>query len=405
MAGVLAMILAGGEGTRLQPLTVTRSKPAVPFAGSYRLIDFVLNNFVNSDIIRIFVLTQFKSQSLYMHMKKGWTVNGIPGCFIDPIPAQMRMGKRWYDGTADAIFQNLSFIRYNSPDQICVFGSDHVYKMDIRQMLEYHKNKKADLTVSAIKVPIKQARSFGVIQVDSDWRMIGFEEKPKNPQPIPGDPEYALVSMGNYIFEANTLYEELALDSVNQNSTHDFGCDVIPSIYHKRPVYVYNFLNNYIPNETNMGYWRDVGSIDTYWQTNMDLISEEPSFILHNPSWPLHTNYPPLPPANFINTVNRQCSISQSMISAGSEIVGATVTHSIVGFNCRIEENAEISDSVLLGDVTIGSNCRIKKAIIDKHVTIAPGVVIGEDPEHDRSFFTVSDGGVVVIPKGARIGY
>ena len=405
MAGVLAMILAGGEGTRLQPLTVTRSKPAVPFAGSYRLIDFVLNNFVNSDIIRIFVLTQFKSQSLYMHLKKGWTVNGIPGCFIDPIPAQMRMGKRWYDGTADAIFQNMSFIKYNSPDQICVFGSDHVYKMDIRQMLEYHKNKKADLTVSAIKVPIKQARSFGVIQVDSNWKMIGFEEKPKNPQPIPGDPEHALVSMGNYIFEANALYEELALDSVNQNSTHDFGCDVIPNIYPKRPVYVYNFLSNYIPNEINKGYWRDVGSIDTYWQTNMDLLSEQPEFILHNSSWPLHTNYPPLPPANFINTPNRQCSISQSMISAGSEIVGASVDHSIVGFNCRIEENAEVSDSVLLGDVVIGNNCRIKKAIIDKHVTIAPGTVIGEDPEHDRSFFTVSDGGVVVIPKGARIGY
>ncbi|MBQ3774670.1 MAG: glucose-1-phosphate adenylyltransferase [Ruminobacter sp.] len=405
MAGVIAMILAGGEGTRLQPLTVTRSKPAVPFAGSYRLIDFVLNNFVNSDIIRIFVLTQFKSQSLYMHMKKGWTVNGIPGCFIDPIPAQMRMGKRWYDGTADAIFQNLSFIRYNSPDQVCIFGSDHVYKMDIRQMLEYHKNKKADLTVSAIKVPIKQARSFGVIEVDSEWKMIGFEEKPKNPKPIPGEPDYALVSMGNYIFEADTLYEELAIDSVNQNSTHDFGCDVIPNIYPKRPVYVYNFLDNYIPNEKNKGYWRDVGSIDMYWQTNMDLIDEEPSFVLHNPSWPLHTNYPPLPPANFINTKNRQCSISQSMISAGSEIVGASVDHSIIGFNCRIEENAEISDSVLLGDVVVGSNCKIKKAIIDKHVTIAPGTVIGEDPEHDRSFYTVSDGGVVVIPKGARIGY
>ena len=405
MAGVLAMILAGGEGTRLQPLTVTRSKPAVPFAGSYRLIDFVLNNFVNSDIIRIFVLTQFKSQSLYMHMKKGWTVNGIPGCFIDPIPAQMRMGKRWYDGTADAIYQNMSFIKFNSPDQVCVFGSDHVYKMDIRQMLEYHKSKKADLTVSAIKVPIKQAKSFGVIEVDEDWKMIGFEEKPKNPKHIPGDPEYALVSMGNYIFEANTLYEELALDSINQDSSHDFGCDVIPAIYPKRPVYVYNFLENNIPNEKTKGYWRDVGSIDMYWLTNMDLIANDPKFILHNSSSPLHTYYPPLPPANFINTKTCKCNITESMISAGCEISGATINHSILGFNCRVDEGTEVTDSVLLGDVYIGENCKISKAIIDKHVKIAPGTVIGENPEQDRNFYTVSEGGVVVIPKGAKIGY
>src|SRR5574344_1930551 len=376
MAGVLAMILAGGEGTRLQPLTVTRSKPAVPFGGSYRLIDFVLNNFVNSEIIRIFVLTQFKSQSLYMHMKKGWTVNGIPGCFIDPIPAQMRMEKRWYDGTADAIYQNLGFIEGSSPDQVCIFGSDHVYKMDIRQMLDFHHQKKASLTVSAIRVPIKEARAFGVIEVDENSKMIGFQEKPAHPKSIPGDPEHALVSMGNYIFEAKTLYEELTADSESINSSHDFARDIIPNLFPKDAVYVYDFLQNKIENESLSGYWRDVGNLDAYWQTNMDLVDEKPRF-----------------------------SVVQSMVSAGSIIVGAMIEKSVLGFNCNVSSGTEISESVLLGDVKIGKNCRIRRAIIDKHVEIAPGVVIGENYEHDRNFFTVSEGGIVVVPKGAKIGF
>lgn len=405
MAGVLAMILAGGEGTRLQPLTVTRSKPAVPFGGSYRLIDFVLNNFVNSDIIRIFVLTQFKSQSLYMHMKKGWTVNGIPGCFIDPIPAQMRMGKRWYDGTADAIYQNLGFIETSSPDQVCIFGSDHVYKMDIRQMLEYHKQKHAVLTVSAIRVPIKEARAFGIIEVDETGKMIGFQEKPAHPKPIPGDPEHALVSMGNYVFEAGTLYEELTLDSESLTSSHDFARDIIPNLFPKNSVYVYDFLQNKIENETLSGYWRDVGNLDAYWQTNMDLVDDNPKFSLYNPSWSLHTHYPPLPPAFFQNSPESKVNVTQSMVSAGSIIVGASIEKSVLGFNCNVEAGTEISESVLLGDVKIGKNCRIHRAIIDKHVEIASGVVIGENFDHDRNFFTVSEGGIVVVPKGAKIGF
>ena len=405
MAGVLAMVLAGGEGTRLQPLTVTRSKPAVPFGGSYRLIDFVLNNFVNSDIIRIFVLTQFKSQSLYMHMKKGWTVNGIPGCFIDPVPAQMRMGKRWYDGTADAIYQNLSFIENSSPDQVCIFGSDHVYKMDIRQMLAFHREKHAELTVSAIRVPIKAARSFGVIEVDPTGKMIGFEEKPRTPKCIPGDPDHALVSMGNYVFEAETLYRELSLDAENFTSSHDFGRDIIPDMFPRVPVYVYDFLTNNIANETSTGYWRDVGTLDAYWEANMDLVSDTPKFNLYNPSWPLHTHYPPLPPATFRDTPDFKCRISQSLISAGSNITGGLVERSIVGFNSIIDEGAEISECVILGDVKIGAGCRIRRAIIDKHVIIAPGYVIGEDFERDRNFFSVSDGGIVAVPKGAKIGF
>jgi glucose-1-phosphate adenylyltransferase len=405
MAGVLAMILAGGEGTRLQPLTVTRSKPAVPFGGSYRLIDFVLNNFVNSDILRIFVLTQFKSQSLYMHLKKGWTVNGIPGCFIDPIPAQMRMGKRWYDGTADAIYQNLGFIEHSSPDQVCIFGSDHVYKMDIRQMLNFHRKNKAVLTVSAIRVPIKEAKSFGIIEVDKNGRMIGFEEKPKNPKPIPGDPDYALVSMGNYVFEAQTLYDELNLDYSSINSTHDFARDIIPNMFPRCPVYVYDFMQNEIDNDSSHGYWRDVGNLDAYWQSNMDLVGEKPLFNLNNDSWPLHTHYPPLPPAFFQDTNQHTAKISHSMISAGSIIKGATIERSVLGFKCSVGPGSHISESVLLGDVQIGENCRIHKAIIDKHVKIAPGVVIGENSEQDRNFFTVSESGIVVVPKGAMIGY
>ncbi|MGN1394692.1 MAG: glucose-1-phosphate adenylyltransferase [Succinivibrionaceae bacterium] len=405
MAGILAMILAGGEGTRLKPLTISRSKPSVPFGGSYRLIDFVLNNFINSDILRIFVLTQFRSQSLYMHLKKGWTVSGIPGCFIDPIPAQMRMGKRWYVGTADAIYQNLGFLEESNPDQICIFGSDHVYKMDIRQMLEFHKKNNACLTVSAIRVPISKASAFGVIEIDENHRMIGFEEKPENPKSIPGSPNYALVSMGNYIFEKNTLYSVLEQDSKNKLSSHDFGKDIIPFLYPNNPVYVYDFYTNKIPGETIHGYWRDVGDIDTYWAANMDLLELPPKFSLSNQSWPLHTNYPPLPPAQFIDTKLFKNTISQSTISAGSLLCGAAVYKSILGFSCKISQGAMITNSILLGDVKIGQNCRITNTIIDKHVEIADGVIIGENLEQDRKKYSVSKGGIVVIPKGAKIGF
>lgn len=405
MAGVLAMILAGGEGTRLQPLTNTRSKPAVPFGGSYRLVDFVLNNFVNSDILRIFVLTQFKSQSLYLHMKKAWVINGIPGCFIDQIPAQMRMGKRWYDGTADAIYQNIGFVEASQPEHICVFGSDHVYKMDIRQMIDFHKSKKAALTVSAIRVPIKKARAFGIIEVDENNRMIGFEEKPICPKSIPGDPEHALASMGNYVFNTETLYDVLKEDSENNSSTHDFARDIIPNLFPKAPVYVYDFSTNRIANEKNVGYWRDVGSIDSYWQTSMDLLEDNPKFSLFNPSWPLHTFYPPLPPAMYMDSKNCKNNITHSMVAAGSLIEGANISKSILGFNCHLSAGTEISQSILLGEVSIGANCRIHRAIIDKDVKIAPGVVIGENFEHDKHLYTMSDGGIIVIPKGARIGF
>lgn len=405
MAGVLGMILAGGEGSRLRPLTDTRTKPAVPFGGSYRLIDFALNNFLNADLMKIYVLTQFKSQSLYVHMKKGWNVSGITGRFIDPIPAQMRMGKRWYDGTADAIYQNLRFVELEEPDQVCIFGSDHIYKMDVKQMLDYHLEKKADLTVSALRMPLSEASAFGVIEVDANGCMVGFEEKPENPKSIPGDPDHALVSMGNYIFETGVLSKELEEDAVNEQSSHDFGKDIIPKLFPLGKVFVYDFTTNVIPGEKSTGYWRDVGTIESYWQAHMDLLSEDAPFSLYNRKWQLHTFYPPLPPATVLDSDEHKVDTNNCMISAGSYIRGAKVYKSVLGFRTNVDHGTTISESVILGDVKIGAGCSIRRAIIDKNVHIAPGTIIGENLEEDKKKYHVSDEGIVVIPKGAKVGY
>ncbi|GAB3522526.1 glucose-1-phosphate adenylyltransferase [Photobacterium alginatilyticum] len=405
MAGVLGMILAGGEGSRLRPLTDTRTKPAVPFGGSYRLIDFALNNFLNADLMKIYVLTQFKSQSLYVHMKKGWNVSGITGRFIDPIPAQMRMGKRWYDGTADAIYQNLRFVELEEPDQVCIFGSDHIYKMDVKQMLDYHLEKKADLTVSALRMPLSEASAFGVIEVDANGCMVGFEEKPENPKSIPGDPDHALVSMGNYIFETGVLSKELEEDAVNEQSSHDFGKDIIPKLFPLGKVFVYDFTTNVIPGEKSTGYWRDVGTIESYWQAHMDLLSEDAPFSLYNRQWQLHTFYPPLPPATVLDSDEHKVDTNNCMISAGSYIRGAKVYKSVLGFRTNVDHGTTISESVILGDVKIGAGCSIRRAIIDKNVHIAPGTIIGENLEEDKKKYHVSDEGIVVIPKGAKVGY
>jgi glucose-1-phosphate adenylyltransferase len=405
MGGVLSMILAGGEGSRLRPLTESRSKPSVPFGGSYRLIDFALNNFVNADLMRIYVLTQFKSQSLYMHLKKGWNIYSITDRFIDVIPAQMRDGRRWYEGTADAIYQNIRFIEIANPDDVCIFGSDHIYKMDIRQMLDFHRRMESQLTVSALRVPIKEASQFGVIEVDRNCKMIGFEEKPAHPKCIPGEPEWALVSMGNYIFDAKTLCHQLREDAADNDSSHDFGKDIIPKLYPREDVYVYDFSSNRIKGEKNITYWRDVGTIDAYWAANMDLLDRDPPFSLYNRSWPLHTYYPPLPPATFIDIGDRKVKMTDSLVSGGSYIQGSTIFKSVLGYRTNIAAGCHISESVILGDVKIGAGCTIKRAIIDKHVEVAPGTVIGEDLELDRERFHVSDGGVVVIAKGTKVGF
>lgn len=407
MAKVLSMILAGGEGSRLYPLTQSRTKPSVPFGGSYRLIDCVLNNFVNSDLLRIYVLTQFKSQSLNEHLRKAWELNSFTDTFIDAIPAQMRKGKHWYSGTADAIYQNLQFIQADEAKLVCIFGSDHIYKMDIRQKIEFHKEKDATLTVSAIRLPKEQAYHFGIIEVDEENRMIGFAEKPavEDAKTIPGDPDHVLASMGNYVFKSEELQAELTRDAANENSSHDFGKDIIPHLMPTGKVYVYDFTTNKIPNEEGEAYWRDVGTIESYWEANMDLIKSTPPISFYNRAWPMHTHYPALPAANFQNNGDNTCTIRKSLISDGTLIHGATIKKSVLGFNCRIGQGADIYESVLLGDTKIGKNCVIVKTIIDKDVEIADGVQIGVNLEDDKKRFTVSDDGIVVIPKGIKIDF
>ena len=407
MAKVLSMILAGGEGSRLYPLTQSRTKPSVPFGGSYRLVDCVLNNFVNSSLLRIYVLTQFKSQSLNEHLNKAWGLNSITDTFIDAIPAQMRTGKHWYSGTADAIYQNLQFIESDEADLVCIFGSDHIYKMDIRQKIEFHQEKKALLTVSAIRLPKEQAYHFGIIEVDADGRMIGFAEKPSvaEAKTIPGDPDHVLASMGNYVFNSKELQAELIRDAADKDSSHDFGKDIIPHLYPDGKVFVYDFTTNTIAGETGETYWRDVGTIESYWEANMDLIKSEPAISLYNRKWPMHTHYPALPPASFRDSDQFICTIRKSLISDGCHISGATIKKSVLGFNCGVGTNTNIYESVLLGDAKIGSNCILTKVIIDKDVHIADNVQIGVNLEEDRKCFTVSDEGIVVIPKGARIGF
>lgn len=404
----MTMIMAGGEGSRLKPLTSDRTKPAVPFGGNYRIIDFVLSNFVNSGFMKIFVLTQFKSHSLLQHMREGWRVSsGIVKQFIDPVPAQMRIGKKWYEGTADAIFQNMNLIDDEDPDQVCIFGGDHIYRMDVRQMLRFHSKRQAVLTVAAIRVPIQDAHHFGIIEVDEEWRMTGFVEKPENsPKTIPGNPDYVLASMGNYIFERGPLVDELKKDSKDKNSDHDFGKNILPKMFPEGNVFVYDFSQNFIPGleEEEKGYWKDVGTLDTYWEANMDLVGVHPHFNLYNKKWPVLTYIPPLPPAKFVHFSDlRTGHAINSMISSGAIISGALVENSVVGYNVRIHSFAHVEHSVIMNNVSIGRGAKIRKTIIDKHVQIASEVQIGYDLEADKKRFEVTENGVVVIPKGAEV--
>ncbi|MFT6926609.1 MAG: glucose-1-phosphate adenylyltransferase [Psychromonas sp.] len=409
MAGILAMILAGGEGSRLFPLTQTRTKPAVPFGGNYRLVDFALNNFVNADLMKIYVLTQFKSQSLNIHLRKAWRLSGIGKAnrFIEAIPAQQRVNKNWYSGTADAIYQNARFIEKNDAEHVCVFGSDHIYKMDVQQMVEHHKQKGGVLTVSAIRVEKSQAYHFGIIEVDDEGRMIGFAEKPavEDAKTIPGDPDHVLASMGNYIFESKVLLKELYEDAANSTSQHDFGNDIIPKLYPTGNVFVYRLSDNFIPGEPAMAYWRDVGTLDSYWEAHMDMLKPHAPFSLYNKDWPLHTYHPPLPPATFRDPEGSETAIAQSLIGAGSYINGATIDNSILGFRSHVCQDVIIKDSIFLGNAKIGSGSRLTKVILDKDVEIAPNTIIGENLEEDRKNFIVSDQGVIAIAKGSRIGF
>ncbi|MDA7745856.1 glucose-1-phosphate adenylyltransferase [Psychromonas sp.] len=407
MAGILAMILAGGEGKRLFPLTETRTKPAIPFGGNYRLVDFALNNFVNADIMQIFVLTQFKSQSLNIHLRRAWRLSGISGRFIEAVPAQQRVNKSWYSGTADAIYQNARFIKKSKAEHVCIFGSDHIYKMDVQQMVDHHKKIGCELTVAAIRVQKQYAYHFGIIEVDEQGKMIGFAEKPSvdEAKTIPGDPDHVLASMGNYIFKADELIKLLEDDANIEDSSHDFGKDIIPKLYPQGKVYVYNFSNNKIAGEPEFAYWRDVGTIDSYWEAHMDLLNDDQPISLYNKNWPLHTYHPPLPPATFRDQGDSVSNVSKSHIGAGSYINGATIENSILGFRTHLCTDVRIKGCVFLGNAKIGANARLTNVILDKNVEIAPGTIIGENLEEDRKHFTVSENGIVVIAKGSRVGF
>ncbi|TEW56747.1 glucose-1-phosphate adenylyltransferase [Psychromonas sp. RZ22] len=407
MAGILAMILAGGEGSRLYPLTQTRTKPAMPFGGNYRLVDFALNNFVNADLMKIYVLTQFKSQSLNIHLRRAWRLSSISDRFIEAVPAQQRVNKNWYSGTADAIYQNSRFITKSGADHVCIFGSDHIYKMDVQQMVDHHKNTGSDLTVAAIRVQKQHAYHFGIIEIDEAGRMIGFAEKPsiEEAKTIPGDPDHVLASMGNYIFKSDILIKELDIDAVTEGSSHDFGKDIIPKLFPQGKVHVYNFSDNKIEGEPEHAYWRDVGTIDSYWEAHMDLLSDDQAISLYNKNWPLHTYHPPLPPATFHDQGDTETHVSKSHIGAGSYINGATIENSVLGFRSRLGSGSHIKGCVFLGKAKIGEGARLTNVILDKNVEIAPGTIIGEDLEEDRKHFTVSENGIVVIAKGSRVGF
>ncbi len=403
----IAMLLAGGEGRRLYPLTMDRTKPAVPWGGRYRIIDIVLSNFVNSGFTRINVLTQFKADSLIKHISRGWQLESKFGRYIDIIPAQMRVSKEWYKGSADAIFQNLNIIYDEMPEHVFVFGSDHIYKMEIGQFLNYHRRKRADLTISALPVPIEEAKRFGVIEVDKDMRVIGFEEKPENPKPMPNNPDLALVSMGNYIFKAETLVEVVKNDAEREESEHDFGKNVIPSMYKKYKVFVYDFRKNRVPGITRreIGYWVDIGTIDSYWKASMDLVSVTPIFNLYNKKWPIYSYNPDAPPAKFVfaNEKRKRVGIAtDSIVAEGCIVSGGKVNKSILFSNVRVNSYSEVDHCILFNDVNVGRHCKLRNVLCDKGVHIPPHTKIGYNLEEDKKRFKVTEEGIVVIPKGYK---
>lgn len=405
----LVMILAGGEGKRLYPLTKDRAKPAVPFGGRYRIIDFVLNNFINSGFFKIKVLTQYKSDSLNKHITRGWALSPFLNQYVDLAPAQMRTGSDWYRGTADAIYQNVFHITDEDPDYVCIFGGDHIYKMDVSQMLDYHKEKNADLTISAIPIPIEEAHEFGIIEVDDDWKLINFVEKPQTaPKSIPGNPNMCLASMGNYIFNKDSLLKALEEDEKIENSNHDFGKNVIPMMLNEgKRIYVYNFNDNAFPGMSNRerGYWMDVGSIDAYWQANMDLLDYDPELNLYSQAWPLRTFNYNYPPAKFIWEEGERVGMAtNSMVSEGCIVSGAGLSRCVLSPKVKVNSFSQISESILMENVEIGRHSRIKKAIIDKNVIVPANTRIGFNKEEDiKRGFHVSPNGVTVVPKGAKL--
>lgn len=405
----LVMILAGGEGKRLYPLTRDRAKPAVPFGGRYRIIDFVINNFINSGFYKLKILTQYKSDSLNKHILRTWPLSSIINQYVDLVPAQMRIDGNWYRGTADAVFQNIHHILAEDSEYIAVFGGDHVYKMNVAKMLKFHKKNKADLTISAIPIPIEEASEYGIMEVDENWRLTNFIEKPKHkPKHIPGDETKCLASMGNYFFNRKKLLDELRVDAEDANSSHDFGKNIIPKMLEQGDnILVYDFAQNEFPGmePSERGYWRDVGTIDAYWQANMDLLAYDPEFNLYSQKWPIRTFNYNYPPAKFIwEELERRGLATNSLVSEGCIISGGTLSRCILSPQVRINSFSSVVDSIIMEDVNIGRHSHIQKAIIDKNVDIPPYTKIGFDREEDeRRGFYVSEGGVTVVPKGAKL--
>jgi glucose-1-phosphate adenylyltransferase len=399
---VLSIVLAGGEGKRLMPLTADRAKPAVPFGGSYRLVDFVLSNLVNAGFLRICVLTQYKSHSLDRHITTTWRMGSMLGDYVTPVPAQQRLGPRWYTGSADAIYQSLNLVYDEMPDYVAVFGADHVYRMDPAQMLAAHKESGASVTVAGIRMPKSQAHGFGIIKAAADGsRIEEFLEKPEDPPSIPGSPDECYASMGNYIFTTDALIAALKEDAADELSIHDMGSNIIPMLTSRGEANVYDFALNQVPGATDRdrGYWRDVGTLDSYHDAHMDLVSVHPIFNLYNKAWPILTSLPPLAPAKFVQGGNAH----ESIVGAGSVISGAHVRSSVVAHDVRVADGAYVDESVLLPGVQIGRGAVVRRAILDKNIIIPDGAQIGVDLERDSQYYTISDSGIIVLGKGQRV--
>jgi len=404
---VFAIVLAGGEGKRLAPLTADRAKPAVPFGGNYRLIDFALSNLVNAGILQIVVLTQYKSHSLDRHVSTTWRLSPLLGNYVTPVPAQMRRGPHWFSGSADAIYQNVNLIHDERPEIVAVFGADHIYRMDPRQMIEQHRETGAAVTVAALRAPIEQADQFGVVETGADGHTISaFREKPKDAVGLADAPDQVFASMGNYVFSTDALLEAVTADAKSRDSSHDMGGNIVPMLVGSGSAHVYDFSRNVVPGETerDRGYWRDVGTLDAFYDAHMDLISVHPIFNLYNQEWPILTWPDPLPPAKFVfDDEDRRGEALDSMVCAGVVISGATVRRSVLSPGAHLHSWACVEDSILMQGVDVARHAVVRRAILDKNVQVEEGAEIGVDLEQDRERFAVSANGVVVVGKGQTV--